>query len=71
MTENYTEDYNPLSQGELKIMNREEVRREVMKGVNEVREGRFRIYESSEELADEIIRRGKARLKAKKDIQKS
>ncbi len=65
MTEKNTED-NPLSQDELKRMSREEVRCEVMKGVNEIREGHFRTYESGDELADEIIRRGKAKLKAKK-----
>ncbi len=70
MTEKNTED-NLLSQYELKRMSREELRREVMKGVNEIREGRFRIYESGDELAKEVIRRGKARLKAKKDAQKS
>ncbi len=58
MTEKNTED-NLLSQYELKPMSREELRREVMKGVNEIREGRFRIYESGEELAEEVIRRGK------------
>lgn len=65
MPEKNTED-NPLSQYELKRMSREEVRREVMKGVTEIREGRFRTYESGDELADEIIRRGKTKSKAKK-----
>lgn len=39
----------------------EEVRREVMKGVNEIRTGKGIIYNSVEELAEDVISRGKAR----------
>jgi hypothetical protein len=39
-------------------MRREEVRREVMKGVEQIRNGQYKIYNSGEELAEEIIRRG-------------
>jgi antitoxin ParD1/3/4 len=53
-------------QDELKRIRREAVRREVMKGVNEIQQGRFRTYTSGDELADEIIRRGKTKSKAKK-----
>jgi hypothetical protein len=65
MTRKYNKD-NPLLRAELKQTRRDELRREVMKGVNEIREGRFRIYESGDALAEEIIRRGKAKSKAKK-----
>lgn len=53
-------------QDELKRMRREELRREVMKGVTDIREGRFTVYDSPEQLSDEIIRRGKAKLRAQK-----
>ncbi len=46
-------------QDELKRIRREELRREVMKGVTDVREGRFRTYESTDELAQEIVAEGK------------
>lgn len=52
-------------QDELKQIRREELRREVMKGVADIREGRFETYESSGDLANEIISRGKAKLKTK------
>jgi len=53
-------------QDELRRIRRENVRREVMKGVTDIREGRYRTYESGEQLANEVIRRGKAKLKTKK-----
>lgn len=43
----------------------EEVRRAVMKGVDEIRSGKSIVYNSAEELAEDVINRGKAR-KAKK-----
>ncbi len=51
-------------QDELKLIRREELRREVMKGVTDIREGRFTVYDSPEDLSEEIIRRGRAKLKA-------
>ncbi|MDQ3798399.1 MAG: type II toxin-antitoxin system ParD family antitoxin [Acidobacteriota bacterium] len=53
-------------QDELKRIRLEELRREVQKGIDDMREGRFTTYNSPEELADEIIRRGMEKLKAKK-----
>jgi antitoxin ParD1/3/4 len=52
-------------QDELKRIRREELRREVMKGVDQIRNGQGVVYESAEELAEAVISRGKAR-KAKK-----
>jgi antitoxin ParD1/3/4 len=52
-------------QDELKRIRLEELRREVQKGIDDMREGRFTTYNSPEELADEIIRRGMEKLKAK------
>ncbi len=53
-------------QDELKRIRREDVRREVMKGVTDVREGRYRTYESGDELAEEIIAEGKKELARRK-----
>ena len=53
-------------QDELKRIRRDELRREVMKGVTDIREGRFRTYESGEELAEQIIAEGKKRNLASK-----
>jgi antitoxin ParD1/3/4 len=47
----------------LKELRREEIRREVMLGVEEIRQGKGRTYDSADEFAEEIITRGK---KAKK-----
>ena len=52
-------------QDELKRIQREELRREVMKGVEEIRAGKGTVYNSAEELAEAVIKRGRAR-KAKK-----
>ena len=49
-------------QDQLREIRREELRREVQKGIDDVREGRFKTYNSGEELAEEIIRRGKERV---------
>ena len=46
---------------ELRRIRREEVRREVMKGVDEIRAGRGISYDSTAELAKEVIKRVKAR----------
>jgi antitoxin ParD1/3/4 len=45
-------------QDELKRIRRDELRREVIKGVSDVREGRYRTYESAVDLANEIIAEG-------------
>ena len=52
-------------QDELKRIRREELRREVMRGVDEIRGGQGIVYDSAEALAEAVINRGKAR-KAKK-----
>ncbi|MGI8670103.1 MAG: type II toxin-antitoxin system ParD family antitoxin [Aridibacter sp.] len=46
----------------LKQIRIEELRREVQKGVDQVRAGNFNTYNSGKELADEIIRRGMKKL---------
>jgi antitoxin ParD1/3/4 len=46
-------------QDELKQIRRDELRREVMKGVEEIRRGEGTVYDSAENLADAVIERGK------------
>ncbi len=46
---------------ELRRIRREELRREVMKGVEEIRNGHGKSYSSAESLAESVINRGKAR----------
>jgi len=48
-------------QDELKRIRREQLRGEVMKGVEEIRRGQGVVYSSGEELAEAVISRGKAR----------
>lgn len=45
-------------QDQLKKLRREELQSEIMKGVDDIRQGRYRTYNSGEELATEIIREG-------------
>ncbi len=45
-------------QDELRKLRLEKLRCEVMKGINEMRAGNYTTYNSGEELAEEIIRRG-------------
>ena len=66
-------DYNSVSevvraalrllkdQDELRRIPREEVRREVMRGVEEIRNGKGVTYESADEIAEAVIKRGKIR----------
>lgn len=46
-------------QDQLKELRREEIRREVMKGVEQIRNGEFVTYNSAEELAESIISQAK------------
>jgi antitoxin ParD1/3/4 len=54
-------------QDELKRIRLEELRREVQKGIDEMREGRFTTYNSTEELAEEIIKEARAEYEARKN----
>ena len=51
-------------QDELRRIRREEVRREVMKGVEEIKNGSGVAYDSAEELAEAVIKRRKSRRSA-------
>ncbi|MCW5961161.1 MAG: type II toxin-antitoxin system ParD family antitoxin [Pyrinomonadaceae bacterium] len=52
-------------QDQLKELRREEIRREVMKGVEQMRNGEFTTYNSAEELAESIISEAKREREAK------
>jgi antitoxin ParD1/3/4 len=54
-------------QDELKRIRVEELRREVQKGIDDMREGRFKTYNSTEELAEEIIKEARAEYEARKN----
>lgn len=54
-------------QDELKRIRLEELRREVQKGIDDMREGRFTTYSSTEELAEEIIKEARAEFEARKN----
>jgi antitoxin ParD1/3/4 len=54
-------------QDELKRIRMEELRREVQKGIDDMREGRFTTYSSTEELAEEIIKEARAEFEARKN----
>ena len=53
-------------QDELKHRRREELQREVMKGVEQMRNGQYRTYSSTTELAEEIIKEARAEFELKK-----
>lgn len=55
---------------ELKKIYLEELRREVQKGIDDMREGRFKTYNSTEELAEEIIKEARAEYEVRKNISK-
>lgn len=52
-------------QDQLREIRREEVRREVMKGVEQIKNGEFTTYNSAEEMAESIISRAKSKKEAK------
>lgn len=52
---------------QLKQLRREELRREVQKGIDAMREGRFKSYSSAEELAEDVIREARIEFEARKN----
>lgn len=56
-------------QDELKRLRLEELKKEVMLGVEQVRQGNYRKYESGKELAEEIIREGLEELKSREKVK--
>ncbi len=50
---------------QLRQLRREELRHEVQKGIDQMREGKYTTYNSGEELVEEIIRRGMKNLDQK------
>lgn len=57
-------------QDELKKMRREALRREIMLGVDAVREGRYTVHESGADLAEELIAEFSAARDAKNGVNK-
>jgi len=53
-------------QDELKRIRRDELRREVMRGVEQIRRGESVTYESMTELVEDVITRGRAKLEKNK-----
>ena len=51
---------------ELRRIQREELRRDIMLGVEQVRQGKGKEYAGGTELADEIKRRGRERLETRR-----
>lgn len=45
-------------QDELKKIRTEELKKEILRGVEDIRAGRFRTYDSADEFAKEIIKEG-------------
>lgn len=57
-------------QDELKRIRLDEFRKEIKAGADELRQGRFKSYETADELIDDIEKRGKERLAAKRNGKK-
>lgn len=56
-------------QDQLRELRRENLRQEIQKGIDDVRAGRCRTYESGDDLAAEIIKEGFKRLEQKRLAQ--
>ncbi len=54
-------------QDDLKRLRLEELRREVMLGVEQIRRGEYSVYHSAEELGEKIIREGREMLKRQQE----
>lgn len=53
-------------QDQLKQLRREELRREVQKGIDDMREGRYTTYNSAEELIADVIGEARAEFETKR-----
>ncbi len=54
---------------ELRRIRREELRQEVLRGVEQMRAGNYTTYNTAEELGEEIIRRGMEKLNCKNESE--
>ena len=52
---------------QLRHLRREELRREVQKGIDAMREGRYKTYNSAEELAEDVIGEARAEFEQKQN----
>lgn len=53
-------------QDQLRQLRREKLRREIQKGIDDMREGRYKTYNSAEEMMEDIIGEAKAEFEARK-----
>jgi antitoxin ParD1/3/4 len=53
-------------QNQLREIRREELRREIQKGVDAVKEGRFKTYDSADEMIEDVIGEARAEFEARK-----
>ncbi len=53
-------------QNQLRQIRREELRREIQKGVNAIKEGRFKTYNSADEMIEDVIGEARAEFEARK-----
>ncbi len=53
-------------QDQLRQIRREELRREIQKGIDDMREGRYKTYNSAEEMMEDIIGEAKAEFETRK-----
>jgi antitoxin ParD1/3/4 len=73
-TGDYVSPSHVLSEGLIYLRNSripkkerlENLRREIQKGIDEVRDGNYRTYDSAEEMMEDIIREARAEFEGKK-----
>lgn len=53
-------------QNQLREIRREELRREIQKGVDAIKEGRFKTYNSADEMIEDVIGEARAEFEARK-----
>lgn len=57
-------------QDEIKRIRLEELRSEIKAGADQIRQGKYKVYETADALIDDIEKRGKERLAAKQNGKK-
>lgn len=53
-------------QNQLREIRREELRREIQKGIDDIREGRFKTYNSADEMIEDVISEARAEFETRK-----
>jgi len=60
-----------FEQEELRRLRIEELRREIKIGANQIKKGKYKAYASADDLINDIVTRGKARVKGRKGIERN